>query len=966
MMGGLALKDQCTNLPRRRSLRLKGISAIYDAEDGKNVDSHSKLQEKGSGRNTYYTGNSVKVEVLDPEENTAPWISENGVTVASVSNRNDENSSSQEGNKDIDEQNPLEISLKDLRARCKVKKQKVRKSVSSVEVDISSILHHDQSTKWNATIMKMKEEEPDLEEPLINLKLKRSKAFPININKRKGACLSSQCLDLIDVVSSNRYSSNSANIPISTATEYPCAGMLAKDSDVDLEDSKSAAGHDAENLRMGGKNMFIESNKPYLSSEHEDLYAGSPDVVCHVKSEVFDTSSSLGVDMNANSTSEIDFFDSSSGEALQKVGNRNSDSRKLTFTSEPVDICHDLSELNLKNPALIYSTKTGSLDDDIVMHEKTIGASSVSMNFIAKAICPQKSSAGQVEITNGNVLASVDLTSLPDKYTSCCLNESCDDYMGNNEYFCRPESVQECLGETTRMEQSKILTDEHKEVSFNGYSSESVCTTVFPGSDICRSTESQSTSHEELLCKTTVEQLDISITCHRDNIMEIKDKGAGNNDTDTEGVPAQEIPVCTDMKDGVLDSIFLCNEVHDFVDNSNFGAQDGQLESIVYDAITTSYMQIKSNETTTTDMSDVPAIVTRSLSTDQLSNTCFHAAKFSPISNESSLNTQTALSSIEGESSEVQTGKTTYDSSEMYGLIEEKGSTLELDLQPHICQPCSNIKDIDEESRGGEKPSSSEQSTSTRISQEIEEAAVNMKKELRNNKKLTEEHAPKKLLSKRKIMSPTSQEKLCHTFDLCDRTDTQISGSEAAQSFLYSERILKKSKSSSNTSVSPVAKGILKAAETSHRTACYCMKSSSTQIDTEKVIEFSQRQMRDVENIALKLLKSLKSMKNIVEESLSSEALSSEFTAEEMRAASEDASELDRITRRWLTIMSKDCNRFCKILRLTEDKTATPANGLRKDRRKITFADEAGGMLCHVKLFSQQPDSLAPGHEKAG
>jgi hypothetical protein len=34
----------------------------------------------------------------------------------------------------------------------------------------------------------------------------------------------------------------------------------------------------------------------------------------------------------------------------------------------------------------------------------------------------------------------------------------------------------------------------------------------------------------------------------------------------------------------------------------------------------------------------------------------------------------------------------------------------------------------------------------------------------------------------------------------------------------------------------------------------------------------------------------------------------------QIRAASEDASEVEKTTRKWLTMMNKDCNRFCKIL----------------------------------------------------
>lgn len=43
---------------------------------------------------------------------------------------------------------------------------------------------------------------------------------------------------------------------------------------------------------------------------------------------------------------------------------------------------------------------------------------------------------------------------------------------------------------------------------------------------------------------------------------------------------------------------------------------------------------------------------------------------------------------------------------------------------------------------------------------------------------------------------------------------------------------------------------------------------ASTETDAQKAIRFSQRQMHDIESLAAKLLKKLKCMKNIVEETL--------------------------------------------------------------------------------------------------
>jgi hypothetical protein len=51
------------------------------------------------------------------------------------------------------------------------------------------------------------------------------------------------------------------------------------------------------------------------------------------------------------------------------------------------------------------------------------------------------------------------------------------------------------------------------------------------------------------------------------------------------------------------------------------------------------------------------------------------------------------------------------------------------------------------------------------------------------------------------------------------------------------------------------------------------MRRSSALLDPRKVVEFSERQMHDIENIAANLIRSLKQMRSIVDESLSSEAL---------------------------------------------------------------------------------------------
>jgi hypothetical protein len=99
---------------------------------------------------------------------------------------------------------------------------------------------------------------------------------------------------------------------------------------------------------------------------------------------------------------------------------------------------------------------------------------------------------------------------------------------------------------------------------------------------------------------------------------------------------------------------------------------------------------------------------------------------------------------------------------------------------------------------------------------------------------------------------------------------------------------------------------------------------------------------------------------------------------------------VEKTTRKWLMIMNKDCNRFCKILvciylflrlefhvgflesevisfmailnfklQTLAKKNDVSAQQAPRKQRKITFADEAGGKLCHVKLFKVGSTSLS-------
>ncbi|KAK3147005.1 hypothetical protein QOZ80_3BG0276510 [Eleusine coracana subsp. coracana] len=227
----------------------------------------------------------------------------------------------------------------------------------------------------------------------------------------------------------------------------------------------------------------------------------------------------------------------------------------------------------------------------------------------------------------------------------------------------------------------------------------------------------------------------------------------------------------------------------------------------------------------------------------------------------------------------------------------------------------------------------------------LETENQNMKSDIFIDEESIEDHAPKSLFSKRKIMSPTSQEKLCNALtgiDLCGVKRLKTITVENYEKARISLPQPAHSQEQSAFSMDRRLRGRMPVSP------------------TKKAVEFSQRQMHDIENIAAKLMRSLKQMKSIVDQTLSSEAYSvvPNFNTAEIRAASEDASEVEKTTRKWLTIMNKDCNRFCKILNLAK-KNDVSAHGVPRKQRKITFADEAGGKLCHVKVFKDRNISLS-------
>ncbi|XP_042506687.1 uncharacterized protein LOC122083076 [Macadamia integrifolia] len=258
---------------------------------------------------------------------------------------------------------------------------------------------------------------------------------------------------------------------------------------------------------------------------------------------------------------------------------------------------------------------------------------------------------------------------------------------------------------------------------------------------------------------------------------------------------------------------------------------------------------------------------------------------------------------------------------------------------------------------------------------------------LKNFHALKLQSPPKRLFSARKVISPTSQKKLRQTVD-ADYLHDDIGLSKCRERLRFGEqsknrvssarpdpegvevkvnlqRIILKPKNEKSKPNFLVPKGILKSPNVSCAIPRAATENTYMHRHAESAIAFSQRQMRDIECLAMKLVKELKSIKDIVEDKLHSEvytATSSKYTVDETIVAIQNAGVVEETTRKWLSMMAKDCSRFCKIMRSSGKKTpAAPISGygLHKDRKRIIFADEAGGPLCHVKVFEDQLASLS-------
>ncbi|TKY63349.1 hypothetical protein E2542_SST13220 [Spatholobus suberectus] len=241
-------------------------------------------------------------------------------------------------------------------------------------------------------------------------------------------------------------------------------------------------------------------------------------------------------------------------------------------------------------------------------------------------------------------------------------------------------------------------------------------------------------------------------------------------------------------------------------------------------------------------------------------------------------------------------------------------------------------------------------------------------------------HRPERLLSTRKVISPSSQERLCKAVESVDlnrknnlkckgklyfseQTDKMNGPAEGLDDITgarFSDipnkiRVIPRtSKRVSHP------KGISKIPHSSRQaTRLGC---SSVQSCSKSAIAFTQQQMNDVECLAMKLTKELKSMKDIVDDMLRSEFClntSLRHKVNEARMAVKNATRAEENAKRCLAFMSRDCSRFCKIMKLADDGPPPQDVAVRKERKKIAFADEAGGRLCQIKFYEDDGVSLS-------
>ncbi|OIW07505.1 hypothetical protein TanjilG_14451 [Lupinus angustifolius] len=264
---------------------------------------------------------------------------------------------------------------------------------------------------------------------------------------------------------------------------------------------------------------------------------------------------------------------------------------------------------------------------------------------------------------------------------------------------------------------------------------------------------------------------------------------------------------------------------------------------------------------------------------------------------------------------------------------------------------------------GGSFISSSDDSSESKEKQlfsSIPENGGDQKTEATDELISTDEHCssdldcPRRLLSNRKSMPPPSQERLCKAMQMIDICDEDP--------FKYRGKLEFGEQSDKNGTAEGLdeptkARSAKNRNEMTFSTKMFRLRKEFQSIrdcPNSTSIAFSKRQMRDAEILTTKLTKELKSMTDIVEDMLRSEFCLNtplRYKVNEARLAVKNATRTEETTNRCLSIMSRNCIRFCRLMKLAEEDGPVPQEVTQKVRKKVVFADEVGGNLCQVKFY---------------
>ncbi|CAF2112301.1 hypothetical protein Bca52824_077467 [Brassica carinata] len=304
----------------------------------------------------------------------------------------------------------------------------------------------------------------------------------------------------------------------------------------------------------------------------------------------------------------------------------------------------------------------------------------------------------------------------------------------------------------------------------------------------------------------------------------------------------------------------------------------------------------------------------------------------------------------------------------LHSAPDDSTVSLEEDYQPERLQQFSSSGNVVDEA--GDHKSSQLFQAPTDEAKTAEESDSIQQQELHSQ--------PEKLLSGRKTLSPTSQAKLCKAMEHSDSSEKMCKKSKGKLYFSShnSHRILKAHglDSIDRVEVVPNPKQAIRKANNNTRqpqyqratnkfsrrdtqaakTQPFSTGRTSLQGCTQKAIAFSQGQMRDFQYITAKLTKELKSMRQITKRCLLAESNPSimpECNLDEVKTLIGKAEKTEESSKKWLSMIERDCNRFCKLMGMVKEDSPATENIIVQKKKKIKFADDAGGDLCHVKVF---------------